>query len=223
MLIHRTSLFSSPSSSSPNGSPPSTKWIMPNSYRVAIFLDASILLLILFIVLGVVLYVRRRKAPFVNRRRCGGVDAEEEMLLEHKVEDEPDNKKRKEMSEKIAGAGACVSIVREAGKAMEKEGKKKEGKKKKGHVRWTPSVQGGEVFGIMDVVKEIVYGSGNKDVEEAGKEGMQCACGGRRHIGCWRHGLDSASAVPALKLEKEKGRGRARSWSSSRGRRIHGN
>ncbi|KAK2629751.1 hypothetical protein QTJ16_000571 [Diplocarpon rosae] len=165
MLLHRIPLFSSPSS---QGSTPSTQWVMPNSYRVAIFLDASILLLILVIILGVMLYVQRRKAPSHIRRRCEGIDAEEEMLLELKVEDEADNSKRKEMSEKTPCASAGVSIVREAGKCKEKEGKKK-----KGHVRWTPSVQGGEVFGIMDVVKEIMYGSANKNEEEVEKEGKQ--------------------------------------------------
>ncbi|KAG4439254.1 hypothetical protein IFR05_005292, partial [Cadophora sp. M221] len=93
MILPRTTLFhSGPSSTTqqpPASAPSSESWSfttsLPISYRVAIFLDASILLLTLAILIGAVLYIRnRRPAPpslghnhthSHNHNRNGGLKA----------------------------------------------------------------------------------------------------------------------------------------------------
>ncbi|KAH7333236.1 hypothetical protein BKA65DRAFT_41817 [Rhexocercosporidium sp. MPI-PUGE-AT-0058] len=237
MLLPRTTLFHTPPSTAqqPPSSEPSSSWSftssLPVSYRVAIFLDASILLLTLAILIGAILYIRnRRPAPHnhdhthdrnrnhnVKTRNRVGIlrsrmsSEEEETLLQSK---ETYSDERSVSVQEVSGRARCRSrstskstadreiggfvigggaagagIVRGAG---DKE------KKKKGHVRWTPSVQGGEAFGIPEV--------GGKSKQ--GVDGKKCKCRGRRHPGCWRFEMKFEGVKPILGMEREEGLGR---------------
>lgn len=86
-----------------------------------------------------------------------------------------------------------------------KEGDRKN-RKKKGHIRWTPSVQGGEVFGIV----------ASAGTNGEGKEGKKCKCKGRRHPGCWRFELEFEGDMPVLGEEREEGMGRERMGNGKR-------
>lgn len=73
--------------------------------------------------------------------------------------------------------------------------------RKRGHVRFTPSVTGGEAFGIPDVEKK-------KEKSEERKE-QKCKCRGKRHPGCWRFDLHFEDGTrPVLGEEREEGMGR---------------
>ncbi|KAL2065812.1 hypothetical protein VTL71DRAFT_3482 [Oculimacula yallundae] len=153
---------------------------LPVSYRVAIFLDASILLLTLAILLGAIIYLRNRKpahllpqnrnhnlSPLPNPkgRNRGGRDEEQTLLREGGDYFDESLRPVPQMGEilKVGGERVIAGIVRSKGE-----------KKKKGHVRWTDSVQGGEGFGE----------SGNGHGMGKRGEDSKCNCKGWRHPGC---------------------------------------
>ena len=75
--------------------------------------------------------------------------------------------------------------------------------RKRGHVRFTPSVTGGEAFGISD-------GGKAREKSEERKE-QKCKCRGKRHPGCWRFDLHfEDGSRPVLGEEREEGMGRPR-------------
>ncbi|KAL5330726.1 hypothetical protein ACEPPN_000246 [Leptodophora sp. 'Broadleaf-Isolate-01'] len=239
MILPRTTLFHTgpPSTTQqpPASAPSSESWSfttsLPVSYRVAIFLDASILLFTLAILIGAVLYIRnRRPAPHNlnlphnhNHNRNGGLGLkprsrasggilrhsmgsveEEETLLQSK-EIYSDDRAVPQMSERLRSRSRSKSKsksvqdeVEEGGAAVGGSVKGAGEKKKKGHVRWTPSVQGGEAFGISGV------GRKGRGVYE-----KRCNCRGRRHPGCWRYEMKFEGGKPVVG-ETEEGYGRER-------------
>ncbi|PVH75233.1 hypothetical protein DL98DRAFT_14041 [Cadophora sp. DSE1049] len=253
MILPRTTLFHTPSTSpdtqsqpqNQNQTPPSSpeSWSLPASYRVAIFLDASILLFIFAIILGLILYIRnRRPTPHqLHRSRQSHKplsssiqDDEEETLLESKdaySDSDLDldsaarlggrDKSTSEMSEKkrpgpiripMPGTFSPVGILSPSIKTPGTG-------RKRGHVRWTPSVQGGEVFGILEGEGGGNEGEKGKEKAGEGKDGSiegkgkqkekKCKCRGRRHPGCWRFELHfEDGARPVLGQEREEGMGR---------------
>ncbi|CZT45683.1 uncharacterized protein RSE6_06014 [Rhynchosporium secalis] len=195
MVLPRTTLLQSASkinTSYPQAVQTSEPWSfttsLPISYRVAIFLDAFILFLTLAILVGALLYLRNRGPtpymlsrqrnhnlspdPKARSRGAGrGMDEEQTLLIVGYSDERP----KKEMGELVKASEdkIVVGIVKGLG-----------GKKKKGHVRWTPSVQGGEAFGIPDNYNG--KGKGKEDV-------LNCNCGGVMHAACGRYEVKSGS------------------------------
>ncbi|KAK0111155.1 hypothetical protein ONS95_001532 [Cadophora gregata] len=238
MILPRTTLFHTPSTSpqsetqpqdqTPSSSPDS--WSLPASYRVAIFLNASILIFILAIILGLILYIRNRRPTSHQLRKSHKAlshrsqkEEEEETLLESKdAYSDSDSISRSSGGERGVGAGAgemtekkrprpihiplpgpgTFSPVGILSPSIRTPGEKR----KRGHVRWTPSVQGGEVFGILE---GDGAGAGKAKEKEKEKVEKKCKCRGKRHPGCWRFDLHfEDGARPVLGEEREEGLGR---------------
>ncbi|EKD15635.1 uncharacterized protein L3040_006017 [Drepanopeziza brunnea f. sp. 'multigermtubi'] len=174
-----------PSSQAPPQSPPPApspppQWVLPKSYRVALCLDASILLLTFVILIGAVLYLRRR-GPIPNYRR---IEEEETLLFSH-VDDakdpmmttDMDEREDTAMDEKVEKEEAAAAAV------AQEEGRKK--KQKRGHLRLeAPRI----------VIWDAETGSTMADEEEVEREEAEreeagrwttCTCRGRIHPACW--------------------------------------
>lgn len=216
MILPRTTLFHTPSASTsttpqsqPQSQPPppsSESWSfttsLPVSYRVAIFLDASILLLTIAILLGAILYIRNRRpaprsfprkdlritTPIIKVKSPGAGSSggeEQEGLLYHDL-------KTPQMSEMPT---TPLSGILSPGLGPGAGNTEK--RKKKGHVRWTPSVEGGEAFGIPGRNNLYVKGKdGNGDTSA-------CNCRGRRHTGCWRFEVYFQEGMKAAEGRKQ--------------------
>jgi hypothetical protein len=114
---------------------------LPVSYRVAIAVDAFVLVITILSLVGLGVYIRRQ----LRRRREGLLGDVEYNFDDSSSEDEVDSKQ-----EEAAIESGMPNGVE---------------KKKKGHVRWTSSVVGMGVFARMSVDEGMVKlegGEGNK-------------------------------------------------------------
>lgn len=208
-LLHRTSLFD-PTSSQPSASSLPTTWSLPTSYRVALLLNAFIILVFAGVVIWLTLYLRRRRTHTGNLDlpsiRYSQEEEEEESLLRS-----PKHKgleitiRELSVDEKMRMRGPLSPALSLAGSE----------RRKKGHVRWTSSVQGGEVFGLGDPsededehitseVEVVMVAERGVKKEVSVKEDMKCRCRGRRHPECWRFEISFEGDVPTLGEEREE-------------------